>query len=354
MRDIKGYRYEKRLNGRVAVGAQSALIGRIRFFDESYTEGSILCVRAGERIDRATLLLCPPVAVIALCRDTDLYIGELCSLGVPCVLIDYADAEYESYRNRIALIDTERGVFALDPSIETLELYRSNDGEIVDFPCPTGRALEDICAVNFSEERGSFLISSGLLCKEGELFDSALTLWERFLPELIVVDMAVPSGDERGLCVFSEQAEQLFCAALYGSFAVSLSGFCAEGELADGISLFHKAFCALEAEGREFNGYIPRGITLSSPIWLMTPTPVSNPDFIILDIDSLIPALFSLSAAEIIKKEKALKKELFSLLERYFIHFAPRCDVYIKSKSFFGAPLLRELAAALGAKAVFR
>jgi hypothetical protein len=110
----------------------------------------------------------------------------------------------------------------------------------------------------------------------------------------------------------------------------------------------------LEAEGREFNGYIPRGITVSSPLWLMRSCPVTNPDFIILDTDLLIPSLFSLEANEVIKKEKALKKELFPLIERYFTHFAPKCDVYIKSKSFYGSAFLRELVSIVGARAVFR
>ena len=252
MRNIKGYSCEKRLIGRVAVGGCGVLIGRIRFFDESYTEGSILCVRAGERIERATLLLCPPSAVIAFCGDNDSYAGELCSLGVPCVLVDSDGAEYESYRNKVALIDTERCIFALDPSVETLELYRSSRSEGSRLPCPVGRIIERSGELAFSEERGSFFISSELLCAEGELFDSAVSLWERLIPELIVVDMATPSG-ETSLRAFSENAEQLFCAALYGSFAVSFSGFHTESELADAISVFHKAFCVLEAEGREFN-----------------------------------------------------------------------------------------------------
>jgi hypothetical protein len=353
LRNIKGYSCEKRLIGRVAVGGCGVLIGRIRFFDESYTEGSILCVRAGERIERATLLLCPPSAVIAFCGDNDSYAGELCSLGVPCVLVDSDGAEYESYRNKVALIDTERCIFALDPSVETLELYRSPRSEGSRLSCPVGRIIERSGELAFSEERGSFFISSELLCAEGELFDSAVSLWERLIPELIVVDMATPSG-ETSLRAFSENAEQLFCAALYGSFAVSFSGFHTESELADAISVFHKAFCVLEAEGREFNGYIPRGITVSSPLWLMRSCPVTNPDFIILDTDLLIPSLFSLEANEVIKKEKALKKELFPLIERYFTHFAPKCDVYIKSKSFYGSAFLRELVSIVGARAVFR
>ena len=61
---LKGYCSEMRVSGKVAVGGGEAVLGRVRFFDESYTEGSILCVRDGERIDREQLLLCPPIAII--------------------------------------------------------------------------------------------------------------------------------------------------------------------------------------------------------------------------------------------------------------------------------------------------
>ena len=56
---------------------------------------------------------------------------------------------------------------------------------------------------------------------------------------------------------------------------------------------------------------------------------------------------------EIIKKEKALKKELFSSLERYFSCFAPKCDFFIKSKLFVGASFLRELVRFAEIKIVF-
>ena len=109
----------------------------------------------------------------------------------------------------------------------------------------------------------------------------------------------------------------------------------------------------LEAEGREFNGYLPRGITISSPLWLMRPSPVTNPDFLILDLDSLLPSLFSLSVDSILKKEKNLKKELFSVLERYFLTLAPRCELYIKTSHFLNSRLLCDLTRLANVKVVF-
>ena len=55
---MKSFCSEKRLCCRVAVGCRDAVIGKINFFDESYTEGSILCVRGGEECDFSQLTVC--------------------------------------------------------------------------------------------------------------------------------------------------------------------------------------------------------------------------------------------------------------------------------------------------------
>lgn len=357
------------------------LIGRVRFYDESYTEGSILCVREGENIDCSVLSLCPPLAIIIFCGNEGSLCRRLSEIGVPCVLLDCRICEYESCRNKIALLDTSRGLVALDPSIDTLELYRSDEScEALGFSCELGRALDFIsckygdkweCGCEYEYEyeyeyereykhkakskRGEHLFTSvERICEKGELFEEALLLWERLSPDSVIIDVKIPSEGEGDVRLFSERVEQIFCAALYGSFSISFSGFYCDDELSSALGLFHKAFCLLEAEGREFNGYIPRGITISSPMWLFRSSPVTNPDFLIFDLDLLLPSLFSLSSDEIMKKEKALKKELFLVFERYFTHFAPRCEVYIKSRLFFKTRLLRELARLIEARTIYR
>ena len=356
MSNFDGYNSEKRFKGQVAVGGKGALIGRISFFDEGYTEGSILCVIEGQNIDCAALLLCPPLAVIAVCVGSGEGIGGLCCLGVPCIVMD-GDVEInKSCRNKIALIDTERGILTLEPSIETLNFYsdEKSKGASYKLACPVGYAL------NLTDERlqriefEHFLVSEGTLCAGAGFFENAVALWEACCPELLVIDMKVPGEGEGEARLFSERIEELFCASLYGSFALALSGFFCEEELGVAIKLLHKAFCLLEAEGREFNGYIPRGIIFSSPLWLTRASPVTNPDFIIFDLDLLLPALFSLDAEQIIKKEKLLKKELFLVFERYLTNFAPRCEIYIKTKAFYGTRLLCELTKNADIKLVFR
>ena len=356
MSNFDGYNSEKRFSGQIAVGGKGAVIGRISFFDEGYTEGSILCVFEGQRVDITALLLCPPLAVIAVCSGSGEGIGGLCCLGVPCIVVRGEAQINKSCKNKIALLDSERGILTLEPSIETLNFYSGEKAKRAPYRlnCPVGYALNSLGEGIQRLEFEHFFVSSDALCEDAGFFENAVALWEAGCPELLVVDMRVPDEGEGNIRLFSEKIEELFCASLYGSFALALSEFSCEDELSFAIKLLHKAFCLLEAEGREFNGYIPRGLVFSSSLWLMRPSPVTNPDFIIFDLDLLLPALFSLDAEQIIKKEKLLKKELFFVIERYLTSFAPRCQIYVKTKDFFGSRLLSELTERANVKLVFR
>ena len=355
MADFRKYYGETRVSGRVATGG-GLVLGRIRFFDESYAEGSILCVRGDEKIDREMLLLCPPLAVIVVCGEALLGGGELCSLGVPCMIFSENALSRDACRNKVALLDAERGFLTLDPSIDTIERYSSLTKKPFssELSCPIGKILDSLSVERRAlDGEEYFTVSDKALLSGESFFDSAVSLWERLCPEALFVELCVPSAMEGSARDFSLRVEELFRAALYGNLLLSLCAFDCEDELSFALRLLHEAFCLLEIEGREFNGYLPRGITLASPLWLMRPSPVTNPDFIILDFDSILPSLFSLSPDEIIKKEKALEKELFSVLERYLASFAPRCDIFLKGRAFQNTLLLPKAVSLVGAKALF-
>ena len=354
--NCSGLNSERRLVGKVALGGSETLIGRINFFDEGYTEGSVLFIYGGERIDRTALSLRPPIAIVAICCERGDTVADICSLGVPCIFVDWAETLSKDCKNKVVLLDTERGILALDPSIETLNFYSNEKSKRAsnNFPCEQGRFLksfnEDIRRLDFEH----FLVFGDSACDGGSFFESAVSLWERRCPESLTIALRAPDYSESSARDFSERVEELFKASLYGSFALAISDFYCEEELERALKLLHKAFCNLEVEGREFNGYIPRGVVFSSPLWLCRPCPVTNPDFIILDLDRLLPSLFSLSVERIIKKEKLLKKELFCIFERYFINFMPRCRLYAKTERFFDTRLLKDLISAADIKIVYR
>ena len=318
---MKGFFSEKRSRCRVAIGRSDAIIGKISFFNDGSTDGSILCVRGEEECELSQLLLSPPAAVVILGGEQSRSIGLFCSIGVPCIILDEDEEIGNDYKNRVALIDTERQIIIFDPSIETLNFYSNNfksEKELSRLGCDLGAIIEELPEVEFSSEikkNERFLIDPRLFCEREDFFDFALSFWESLSPELVIFELSLGEGESEEK-LFSETVEDLFMASLYGGFAVSVCNASCESDILRAQRAMHKAFCLLEAEGREFNGYIPRGITVSAPIRLMSELPVSSFDFVILDIDRLLPSLFCLSAEEIIKKEKALKKELLEELKR--------------------------------------
>ena len=237
MANISKINSEKRISGRVISRKKSAVLGRIRFFDESYREGCVLCVRKKEEleaIDKDMLLLCPPLAIVLLDDEWDLSFEELDLPDVACLALDKVDFGRDFLKNKVALIDCERGILIIDPSIDTLEAYSSskNKKEAVELSCASGKILQDFdIKSKLNKENYEYFLVSSSAFESDLLFDGAVDLWESACPELLIFDVSVPNNGDGGERIFCEKIENLFRAALYGSFALSISKFSCESEL---------------------------------------------------------------------------------------------------------------------------
>jgi len=83
----------------------------------------------------------------------------------------------------------------------------------------------------------------------------------------------------------------IFRAAVYGRFSILVCGCLTESDIRTVREELHGAFCELECEGREFNGYIPKGILIDRPIVLASAVDVEGVDFLCLDLESLFRTL---------------------------------------------------------------
>ncbi len=93
------------------------------------------------------------------------------------------------------------------------------------------------------------------------------------------------------------QARALFRAAVYGRFSLLLGGILSNADVRQAMNEIHSAFCLLELEGREFNGYISKGILIDTPLSLGI-TDTDGIDFICLDVSNLSRLFTGLSHAE--------------------------------------------------------
>lgn len=83
----------------------------------------------------------------------------------------------------------------------------------------------------------------------------------------------------------------IFRAAVYGRFSILVCGCLTEGDIRAVREELHGAFCELECEGREFNGYISKGLLIDRPIVLASAIAVDGVDFLCLDLESLFCAM---------------------------------------------------------------
>lgn len=84
-----------------------------------------------------------------------------------------------------------------------------------------------------------------------------------------------------------DQLRALFRSAVYGRFSLLFQGPLTNEDCESCLRESHRAFCELESEGREFNGYIPKGVLIDSPLSLMTNLSLSAMDLLCFDLPRL-------------------------------------------------------------------
>ena len=158
--------------------------------------------------------------------------------------------------------------------------------------------------------------------------------------------------------IFSERIRAILRSAVYGEFSLLLRGILCEKDLKNALSSISRIFCELETDGREFNGYIQRGICIDSPMLLHQPLSSDGIDVCVIDAERLInlmtnntqredPCIFSWIADEIKKVARQWSKtECFAILGRHSANadFCKRlmdCGIY----SFFVSQGLRDKTA---------
>ena len=276
-----------------AFGAELA-IGRLRFFggEDRDGEGRIVCFRSAGALGEAILLkdesfLEGIAAAVCTVDVPDRLLGALSERGTPYFILPDAAALSPSLEGRLALLDGRRGELIIDPQIETLCGYTADrSGAAARSRAKKSRFYKSIPNRN--------ALSSGVLCecveigRGGDLFERASSLAELLCSSSLAVLLDVPQGsDEEAEKRFCDSAEALLRAAVYGNMSLILGGVCSQAEAGRAFGLLHSCFCGLLEEGREFNGYIAKGILVSSPTLLLDASHLPRCDLLCLDFSRL-------------------------------------------------------------------
>ena len=87
---------------------------------------------------------------------------------------------------------------------------------------------------------------------------------------------------------FAERIRAILRGAVYGRFSLLIRGILCEKDLKNALFEINRVFCELETDGREFNGYIQRGICIDSPMLLRQNVSTDGIDLCVIDADRLI------------------------------------------------------------------
>ena len=346
-------------------GAESdaVLIGRLRFWktgERIYCrERCVLCLRTLRGAFEAISYIDTSGNVVAVVCALTLPEGlarKLAALGVPYLLLPDGELPEESADGRLALIDVPRSRLTVDPSIEVIDEYTKRQKRVID---TIGRDVSRIADREMfraflagKELTGGWLCDAETISREGDFFDLSLTLSERLCAERLCISLAVPNG--RMEESFSERAEALFCAAVFGELSVMLRGYASPLSLEKAIRLMHKSFCKLESEGREVSGYLVKGILIDSPMQLLLWQDMPRTDFVCFDFDLLCERLLGCCADEVEGSPEHLDV-LCKFWENFKKSYACRGKIELRAKSdrLFSGKLFLDWAEFMGVGEIY-
>lgn len=211
----------------------------------------------------------------------------------PCPFLRLPSLSSE-HHGKIALLDPQSGTLFISPDLSTLDRY--------------AQALCSACLDSPSASRRSWVIhtpeeiarrdADGWLLEltappdqnaEEFYYEQYCDAADRAMgtPIAAVVNLAADRAPEQT----REQIRALLRGAVYGRFSLLLRGILSPDGLRLGLEEVHRAFCELESEGRECNGYLPRGILIDTPMSLVCELSPMGLDLIALDLPRLLPLL---------------------------------------------------------------
>lgn len=259
--------------------------------------------------------------------------GDLPTLELPCDLPCLTLSELPPLRDgALALLDPERESLILSPDLEALSAYveRSRllptrnhvplgkEGRPLSLIAPLGL---DLSAIPMAPQ-GYLLPLSSAIGEEAcfELLCSYADLARR-TPLTVCLSARLHTEEEQTACASSIRG--IFRAAVFCRLSLLLDGCSERQETATLLSLCHRAFCELSEEAREFNGYIPKGLRLDTPLLALERPLPHGADFLVFDIERIRFLLCGKTASE---RSEGLNTRLDALLAERMA--AAREEVY--------------------------
>ena len=300
--------------GHCPLGDDRPVVGRLSFFADPATGSSDACIRVTEICEDLESGSDNTAAVIVLGSDT--FDASQQAISYPVLFLPELSPVYHG---KIALLDPTRGLLFISPDLMTLNRYSqrlgflSKKSDIAPVFLPDGRRLR-FCTFLPAESEGA---EGGLLeappsRSEDGIYDYYRDTAEGAVGLPLTVILELSWGEE----LLRMQLRGLFRSAVYGNFSCLIRGVLTDADLLRFLQCSHHCFCELESEGREFNGYIKKGLLVDAPLLLHTPIVTDGLDLLCLDLGALTHRLTAQNARQDAPLLSAMEKAVVELLQR--------------------------------------
>ncbi len=213
-----------------------------------------------------------------------LRVAEFCRL--PALRVNCTpECLSQDAQKKIAILDTAGGKLFVNPDLETINSYLSRK---------KSKKARNVCFLSEYDGNARSVYTDGQLdgvvvrtectrrdCEE-ELYEKLCDVADTHTG-MQIVGWASFSGRES----FSCAVRAVYRAGVWGRFSLLCDGIYTPEQADECLSVIHREFCRLDAEGREFNGFIPKGICVATPLILLSSIKNRMIDFFCADFETL-------------------------------------------------------------------
>ncbi len=125
------------------------------------------------------------------------------------------------------------------------------------------------------------------LCSEEEAYEYFCDVGDKFIGIPITAIARFEADSNERAALFRTRVRAIYRASVWGQFSLLCAGISTPHELKECCGILNEAFCELAGEGREFNGFIEKGIVIDTPMMLYNLPRHSGFDFSCFDIEKL-------------------------------------------------------------------
>ena len=185
-------------------------------------------------------------------------------------------------REQVAILDSPQQRLFVDPDIETVSRYFSSR-------TAERRSRPELLLKGLRSSEvpcDGYVVGEELPPDMGEqeAYEYFCSIADSSTGMRLVASVSCSMDGER----LKSRIRAVYRAGVWGRFSLLCTGICVPEETDRCLSFIHGAFCELDRERREFNGFMPKGMAVHTPIMLLSPPRHRFFDFFCLDHPSLL------------------------------------------------------------------